>query len=108
MGAAPVSSDRALRPAGLAALRTRSPALRRALLPGACIAVAAASLAAPSAPTFDPWTWIGVGRGLVDPAVGFSTLGRTGWKPLPVLFTAPFALLGGAAPALWLVVVRAS
>jgi hypothetical protein len=68
--------------------------------------MAAASLALPAAPTFDPWAWIGFGRGLVDPAIGFSTLGRTGWKPLPVLFTAPLGLLGGAAPSLWLVVVR--
>jgi hypothetical protein len=81
--------------------------LHRALLPVACVALAAGSLAIQAAPTFDPWAWIGFGRGMVDPAVGFSTLGRTGWKPLPVLFTAPLGLLGGAAPNLWLVVVRA-
>jgi hypothetical protein len=30
------------------------------------------------------------------------------WKPLPVVFTTLFSLAGGAAPALWLVVARAS
>jgi hypothetical protein len=29
------------------------------------------------------------------------------WKPLPVLFTAPFSLAGAAAPGLWLLVARA-
>ena len=29
------------------------------------------------------------------------------WKPLPALFTVPFALFGGAAPWLWLIVARA-
>jgi hypothetical protein len=91
--------------AGRAALLLRWPLVRRALLPGACVAMAAGSLALPAAPTFDPWAWIGFGRGLVDPAIDFSTLGRTGWKPLPVLFTAPLGLLGDAAPSLWLVVV---
>src|SRR4051794_21640398 len=29
------------------------------------------------------------------------------WKPLPVLFTAPFSVFGDAAPQLWILVVRA-
>ena len=33
-------------------------------------------------------------------------MAHTGWKPLAVLFTAPFALAGSAAPSLWLLVVR--
>ena len=45
------------------------------------------------------------GRSLV-PGPGFSTIASTGWKPLAVLFTAPLALAGSAAPSLWLVVVR--
>jgi hypothetical protein len=84
------------------------PHLCGALLAVGCVGLAGASLALRAAPSFDPWAWIGFGRGVVDPAVGFSTLGRTGWKPLPVLFTAPLGLLGGAAPSLWLVVVRSA
>ena len=42
------------------------------------------------------------------PGPGFSTVASTGWKPLAVLFTAPLALLGSAAPSLWLVVVRSA
>jgi hypothetical protein len=59
-------------------------------------------------PTYDPWAWIVFGRELVVPGPGFSTVASTGWKPLAVLFTAPLALLGSAAPSLWLVVVRSA
>jgi hypothetical protein len=76
------------------------------LLWGGCLVVAAASLAFPSAPTYDPWAWIVFGKELVVPGPGFSTVASTGWKPLAVLFTAPLALAGSAAPSLWLVVVR--
>ena len=65
-----------------------------------------ASLALPSVPTYDPWAWMVFGRELVMPGAGFSTVANTGWKPLAVLFTAPLALAGPAAPSLWLVVVR--
>jgi hypothetical protein len=75
---------------------------------GACLGLAAISLLLPWRPTYDPWAWLVFGRELVDPHLGFSTLAHTGWKPLPVLFTAPFSLLGdGVAPDLWLVVARA-
>jgi hypothetical protein len=70
------------------------------------LALAAASLALPSAPTYDPWAWLVFGREIVVPGPGFSTIASTGWKPLAVLFTAPLALAGSAAPSLWLVVVR--
>ena len=70
------------------------------------LALAAASLALPSAPTYDPWAWLVFGREIVVPGPGFSTIASTGWKPLAVLFTAPLALTGSAAPSLWLVVVR--
>jgi hypothetical protein len=79
---------------------------RVVLLWGGCLALAAASLAFPSAPTYDPWAWLVFGRELVVPGPGFSTVASTGWKPLAVLFTAPLALAGSAAPSLWLVVVR--
>ncbi|MGZ4203078.1 MAG: hypothetical protein ACXVRH_13585 [Thermoleophilaceae bacterium] len=75
---------------------------------GVCLALAALSLLLPWRPTYDPWAWLVFGRELVTPSIGFSTLAHTGWKPLPVLFTAPFGLLGGAQPFLWLLLVRAS
>ena len=81
---------------------------RVGLAAGGCLALAAASLALPSAPTYDPWAWVVFGRELVGPGPGFSTLASTGWKPLAVLFTAPLALAGSAAPSLWLVVVRSA
>jgi hypothetical protein len=73
---------------------------------GAGLALAAASLALPSAPTYDPWAWLVFGREIAVPGPGFSTIASTGWKPLAVLFTAPLALAGSAAPSLWLMVVR--
>jgi hypothetical protein len=89
----------------------RDPLARRAhgrvlVLAGACPAVAVVSLAVPAVPTYDPWAWVVFGRELVVPGLGLSTVGGSGWKPLAVLFTAPLALLGGAAPTLWLVIVR--
>jgi hypothetical protein len=82
---------------------TASPA---ALCGVACVAIAFASLALPGVPTYDPWAWITFGREIVEPGLSFSTHAGTGWKPLPVLFTAPLALFGGAAPSLWLAVAR--
>jgi hypothetical protein len=70
------------------------------------LALAAGSLALPSAPTYDPWAWLVFGREIAVPGPGFSTIASTGWKPLAVLFTAPLALTGSAAPSLWLMVVR--
>ncbi|MFL5902296.1 MAG: hypothetical protein ACJ76Q_00565 [Solirubrobacteraceae bacterium] len=70
-----------------------------------CVALAALSLLLPSTPTYDPWAWIIWGREIVH--LDLSTVGGPSWKPLPVLFTAPFSLLGDAAPDLWLVVARA-
>jgi hypothetical protein len=84
------------------------PAARVALRWGGCLALAMASLALPAAPTYDPWAWVVFGKEIADPGIRFSTLAGTGWKPLAVLFTAPLALLGDAAPSLWLVVVRAA
>ena len=81
-------------------------ALGRAALCGGCVALAVASLALPSAPSYDPWAWLVFGKELATPGLGFSTIAHTGWKPLAVLFTAPLALAGSAAPSLWLVVVR--
>src|SRR3954454_12562973 len=74
----------------------------------ACLALAAVSLLAPSQPTTDPWGWIVWGHELVYG--GFTTVvgGAPSWKPGPVLFTAPLALTGGAAPLLWLLLARAA
>jgi hypothetical protein len=71
-----------------------------------CLLVAAASLLTVSAPTYDPWAWIIWGREVMH--LDLVTSEGPSWKPLPVLFTAPFSLFGDdAAPALWLVVARA-
>jgi len=87
------------------------PGARRARLPMpllllACLALAALSLLFVSAPTYDPWAWIIWGREITQ--WDLVTTDGPSWKPLPVLFTTPFALFGDdAAPALWLVVARA-
>jgi hypothetical protein len=71
-----------------------------------CFAIAALSLLEPSAPTYDPWAWIIWGREVIH--LDLDTVSGPSWKPLPVLLTAPFALLGDdLAPALWLLVARA-
>ena len=76
------------------------------LLVGACLALGGLSLLTASTPTYDPWAWIIWGREVAHGDL-VTTLGPS-WKPLPVLFTTPFSLLGDdAAPALWLVVARA-
>lgn len=71
----------------------------------ACVGIAFLSLLLPSTPTYDPWAWIIWGREVIH----FDLLTTSGpsWKPLPMLFTVPFALFGDAAPDLWLVVARA-
>lgn len=76
-----------------------------ALLTLACLVVAALSLLAPSAPTYDPFSWVIWGREILH--LDLVTTNGPSWKPLPVMFTTVFALFGGAAPALWLVVARA-
>jgi multisubunit Na+/H+ antiporter MnhE subunit len=72
----------------------------------ACLALSVISLLGPAQPTYDPWAWIIWGREITQGDL-VTTFGPS-WKPLPVLFTTPFALLGDAvAPAAWLVVARA-
>ena len=76
------------------------------LLVLACLGLAALSLLGPSQPTYDPWAWLIWGRDIVH--LDLVTTAGPSWKPLPVLFTTPFAVIGtGAAPDLWLVVARA-
>ena len=76
------------------------------LLLGGCLAAALLSLLIGGHPTYDPWAWIIWGREIVEGDL--DTRSGPSWKPLPMLFTIPFALAGDdAAPALWLVVARA-
>lgn len=80
------------------------PSVRALALPG-CVAVAAASLAVPSFPGYDPWVWLVWGREALDG--GPVSDGTISWKPLPVLLTTVLAPFGDAALPLWTVVVRA-
>lgn len=57
-------------------------------------------------PTYDPWAWIIWGREIIEGDL-VTTTGPS-WKPLPMLFTIPFALFGDAAPDLWLWIGRAT
>jgi len=66
--------------------------------------LAAASLALPYHPVYDPWGWLVWGRELVGG--GFETAAGPSWKPLPVLIDAPLSLLGDAAPQAWLLIAR--
>jgi hypothetical protein len=90
--------------------RRDEPARRRELpilplLVAGCFALAALSLILPSPPGKDPWSWIIWGREVVH--LDLDTMSGSSWKPLPVLFTAPFSIFGDAAPELWMLVVRA-
>jgi hypothetical protein len=72
-----------------------------------CMGVAALTLLLPSTPTYDPWAWIVWGRDITQ--LDLNTHGGPSWKPLPILFTTPFSLLGNdAAPYLWIWISRAA
>jgi hypothetical protein len=75
-------------------------------LAGVCLLVGALSLLVPSTPSYDAWSWLLWGREIIHGHLVITT-GGTSWKPLPMIFTIPFALFGNAAPDLWLVVARA-
>jgi len=62
------------------------------------------SLLYPSTPSYDPWGWLLWGREILH--LKLNTVGANSFKPLPVLFTLPFALFGKAQPDLWLAVGR--
>ena len=71
-----------------------------------CIGLAALSLIGPHSATYDPWAWLVWGREITH--LDLVTTTGPSWKPLPVIFTTPFSLLGdSAAPVLWLLVARA-
>ena len=83
------------------ALSTR----RASRLAMAALALAALSLLAPWTLAFDPAAWLVWGRDTLHLALDTSP--GPSWKPLPVVFTTPFALVPGIAPALWMIVARA-
>ena len=83
--------------------RTPSPLLIAAAI---SLALAVASLALPSGPTYDPYAWLIWGRELTHAGLS-TTSGGTSWKPLPALVDALLSPLGRTAADGWLVVARA-
>jgi hypothetical protein len=79
---------------------------RVAMVVGACVALAGLSLLLPMALSYDPWAWLLWGREILH--LDLSTRGGPSFKPLPVAFTTLLGVFGGAAPYLWLVVVRSA
>ncbi len=75
------------------------------VLVAVALALGGLSLLIPSTPSYDPWAWLVWGREIIH--LNLQTTGGPSWKPLPMIFTIPFSLFGGAAPDLWLVVARA-
>ena len=68
-------------------------------------AAAASLLLVPPAPGYDAWTWLLWGREIAGGSL--STIDGPAFKPLPVAVCALLAPLGGAAPWLWVLAVRA-
>ncbi len=96
-----------VRPAGPPAKEDARARLPMPFLLLICLALAALSLTWVSAPTYDPWAWIIWGREVTQ--WDLVTTAGPSWKPLPVFFTTPFAVFGDdTAPALWLLIARAS
>lgn len=83
--------------------RATSPRLYAALALGSLL-FGALSLLYPSTPSYDPWGWLLWGREILH--LNLNTVGANTFKPLPVVLTLPFALLGHAQADLWLVVAR--
>jgi hypothetical protein len=97
--------------AAAATIRRRPAAPSRAaprwgLVLAGCVALAAVSLLFGRQPTYDPTAWLIWGREIVHGDL--ATTAGPSWKPLPILVTAPAALLGDPAQQqIWLVVARA-
>jgi hypothetical protein len=75
------------------------------LLIAGCLALAALTLLTYTQPTYDPYAWLLWGRQITE--LDLDTMHGPSWKPLPILFTTPFALAGDAAPELWVWIARA-
>lgn len=70
------------------------------------VLLALGSLALPSEPGYDPWSWLVWGREVAG--LELSTSEGPAWKPLPVVVAAALSVLGDElAPEGWLVVARA-
>jgi hypothetical protein len=87
---------------------SRGERLRGSLLAVAIVVVIATALefGLRMSPSFDPYGWLVWGRQTVH--LAFDPAGAPSWKPLPWLLTTPLALLGGAAPTVWLIVACAA
>lgn len=98
-------------PSGDGALWDAAAVIVRALRsPGGAWTVVAAVVAALSLPfgfalAFDASAWVVWGRELWS--LDLDTGAGPSWKPLPLVVTAPFALLGDVGAAAWLLVARA-
>jgi hypothetical protein len=96
--------------AAAATIARRPPASSRSVLSwwlaaAGCLLFAALSLLIARQPTYDPTAWLIWGREVVHGDL--STTAGPSWKPLPIVITAPTALLGDTAQAqVWLVVAR--
>src|SRR5437868_6271241 len=78
----------------------------RAVVAG-CLLLGALSVVVLSwVPSSDPWAWIDWGQEISSPTISFGLVGGPSWKPFPAFFTTVFALFGGAAPSMWLIVTR--
>jgi hypothetical protein len=70
------------------------------------LVLALITLAWPTIPSYDPFSWVVWGREVSDPHIGFYVGGGPSWKPLPFLFTTVYGLFGSAAPAMWVITER--
>jgi len=75
----------------------------RVLLAAVALAGLSLLVVAP-APSYDPWAWLLWGRELAGGAL--DTREGPAFKPLPVALCALLAPLGGAAPVVWVALVR--
>ena len=57
-------------------------------------------------PSFDPFGWLAWGHQIIYGHLDLNA--APSWKPLPVIFTLPFALLGSASVELWSIVATAA
>jgi hypothetical protein len=78
---------------------------RGLLVVGAVLVAGALTLLVPATLGYDAWAWTVWGRQLAH--LDLDTTAGPSFKPLPVLVLAPLSVLGGAAPAVWMALMRA-